>query len=152
MKKNIYIVNKVTWDHDIVILFAIKVSGGYKNDYYCIKKNKRTNTISFGIVYLDRSIKEKPVMSDKKFSSLDQNLKNAINTIIECDSWKIDYSDCIYNKRNTFHCNAFDSRKLSILIDKALKGTDFSDIFRYKSKFCPMFVTNYKQKAKRIYK
>lgn len=152
MRKNIYIVNKATWYTDVVILFAIKVSGGYRNNYYCIKKNNRTNIITFGIMCLDESIKEKPVMSDEQFSELDQNLKNAISTIVECDSWKIDYSNYKSGKRNTFHYKAFDEYKLNILIDKVLDGSDFSDVFKYKSKFCPMFVTNYRQKAKRIYK
>lgn len=152
MRKNIYIVNKATWYHDVVILYAIKVSGGYNNDYYCIKKNTRTKNISFGIMCLDKSTEEKPVMSDEQFSVLDQNIKNAINTIMECDRWKIDYANYKSGKRNTFHYKAFDEYKLRILIDEVLQGSDFSDIFRYKSKFCPMFVTNYRQKAKRMYK
>lgn len=154
MRKKIYIANKATWRYDIVILYAIKVSGGYNtvNDYYCIKKNTRTNNISFGIMHLEENMQEKPVMSEEQFSVLDQNIKNAINTIMECDRWKIDYANYKSGKRNAFHYKAFDEYKLRILIDEVLQGSDFSDIFRYKSKFCPMFVTNYRQKAKRIYK
>lgn len=152
MRKNIYIVNKATWYRDVVILYAIKVSGGYNNDYYCIKKNTRTNNTSFSLERFGEFIKESPIMSDEQFSVLDQNIKNAINTIIECDSWRIDCPNYTVSRRNSFHYKAFDEYKLKILIDEVLQGSDFSDIFRYKSKFCPMFVTNYKQKAKRIYK